>query len=108
MAKKKSGVSKSQSIRDHLKSNPSDMPKQIIAALAKQGIKVSNGLVAKVRYTKTKTGKKKGAKRTVKRKLLGASVDLLALQAAAKFVAAVGDADTAVAAVKQVQSLQIG
>ncbi len=108
MAKKKSGVSKSQSIHDHLQANPSDMPKQIIAALAKQGIKVSNGLVAKVKYTKKTTGKKKGAKRTVKRKLPVASVDLLALQAAAKFVAQVGDADTAIAAVKQVQSLQIG
>jgi hypothetical protein len=67
MAKKRSGTSKSQSIRDHLKANPSDMPKQIIAALAKQGIKVSNGLVAKVKYTKT-TGKKKGAKRTATRR----------------------------------------
>ena len=60
MAKKKSGVSKSQSIRDHLQANPGDMPKQIIAALAKQGIKVSNGLVAKVKYTKKTTGKKEG------------------------------------------------
>jgi hypothetical protein len=108
MAKKRSGTSKSQSIRDHLKANPSDMPKQIIAALAKQGIKVSNGLVSYVKYTKT-TGKKKGAKRTVKRKLPSAqTVDLAALQAAAKFVATVGDADTAIAAVRQVASLQIG
>ena len=108
MAKKKSGVNKSQSIRDHLQANPSDMPKQIIAALAKQGINVSNGLVSHIKYTK-KTGKPKGAKRTVKRKLPGAqTVDLAALQAAAKFVAQVGDAETAVAAVKQVQSLQIG
>ena len=38
----------------------------------------------------------------------GAPVDLLALQAAAKFAATVGDADTAIADVKQVQSLQIG
>jgi hypothetical protein len=108
MAKKKSGVNKSQSIRDHLKANPSDMPKQIIAALAKQGIKVSHGLVNYVKYAKL-TGKKKGAKRTVKRKLPSAqTVDLAALQAAAKFVATVGDANTAIAAVKQVASLQIG
>ena len=103
MVKQKSGVNKSQSIRDHLKANPSDMPKQIIAALAKQGIKLSNGLVANVKYTKKKTGK-----RTVLRRKPGAqTVDIGALQAAAKFVATVGDADTAVAAVKQVQSLQI-
>ena len=109
MAKKKSGVNKSQSIRDHLKVNPSATPNEIIEALGKQGIKVSPGLVSTVKSTKKKTGKKKGAKRTVKRKLPGAqTVDISALQAAAKFVAAVGDAETAVAAVKQVQSLQIG
>ncbi len=109
MAKKKSGTSRSQSIRDHLTANPSDTPTQIVAALAKQGINVSPALAGNVKYTKRTTGKQKGAKRTVKRKLPGAqTVDLAALQAAAKFVAQVGDADTAVAAVKQVQSLQIG
>jgi hypothetical protein len=108
MAKKRSGTSKSQCIRDHLAANPSATPNEIIAALAKQGIKVSYGLTSSVKYTK-KTGKKKGAKRTVKRKLPGAqAVGILTLQAAAKFVAQVGDADTAIAAVKQVQSLQIG
>jgi hypothetical protein len=45
---------------------------------------------------------------TVTRKLPTAqTVDILVLQAAAKFVAAVGDTDTAIAAVKQVQTLQI-
>ena len=109
MAKKKSGTSRSQSIRDHLTANPSDTPNQIVAALAKQGINVLPALAGNVKYTKRTTGKQKEAKRTVKRKLPGAqTVDLSALQAAAKFVATVGDADTAIAAVKQVLSLQIG
>jgi hypothetical protein len=104
MAKKRSGTSKSQSIRDHLKANPGATPNEIIAALAAQGIKVSPGLASNVKYTSRvkKT-------RTVRRKKPSAqTVDLAALQAAAKFVAAAGGADTAIAAVKQVASLQIG
>jgi len=118
MAKKKAGKSLSQSIREHLQEDPSATPNQIVAALAKQGIKVSQGLASNVKYTsgpgaKKKTSQKKratgGKKRTVKRKRPSAqTVDISALQAAAKFVAAVGDADQAIAAVKQVQSLQIG
>ena len=118
MAKKKAGKSLSQSIREHLQEDPSSTPNQIVAALAKQGVKVSQGLASNVKYTsgpgaKKKTAKKEratgGKKRTVKRKRPSAqTVDISALQAAAKFVAAVGDADQAIAAVKQVQSLQIG
>ena len=113
MAKKKAGKSLSQSIREHLQANPSATPNQIVAELAKQGIKVSQGLASNVKYTSGPGAKKKrttgGKKRTVKRKKPSVqTVDISALQAAAKFVAAVGDADKAVAAVKQVQSLQIG
>ncbi len=115
MAKKKSGKSRSQSIREHLQTNPSATANQIVLALAKKGIKVSVGLASNVKYTsgpgaKKKTAKKRvtgGKKRTVTRKMPSApAVDIALLQAAAKFVAQVGDAETAVAAVKQVQSLQ--
>ena len=112
MAKKKAGKSLSQSIRDHLQANPDATPTQIVEALAKYGIKVSPGLASNIKYTsglsaKKKTGKK-WTKRTVMRKLPSVqTVDLSALQAAAKFVATVGDAETAMAAIKQVQSLQI-
>ena len=117
MAKKKAGKSFSQSIREHLQANPNATPNQIVAALAKTGVNVSVGLASNVKYTsgpgaKTKTAKKKrttGQKtKTVKRKLPSAqNIDISALQAAAKFVADVGDADKAIAAVKQVSSLQI-
>jgi len=57
---------------------------------------------------KRATGRKKGTKRTVKRRRPSAqTVDISTLQAAAKFLAEVGDAETAMAAIKQVQSLQI-
>jgi hypothetical protein len=117
MAKKKSGTNLSQSIRDYLQANPSDTPNQIVEALAKKGIKVSNGLASQVKYTsgpkakgkkKRATGLKKGTKRTVIRKRPSAqTVDLSALQAAAKLLTAAGDAETAMAAIKQVQLLQI-
>jgi hypothetical protein len=120
MAKKKAGKSLSQSIRDHLQVNPSATPNQIVEALAKQAIKVAPGLASNVKYTsgpsarkmsaKTKwaTGRKPGTKRTVMRQRPSAqTVNISTLQAAAKFLTTVGDAETAMAAIKQVQSLQI-
>ncbi len=120
MAKKKARTNLSQSIRDHLQANPSATPIQIVEALAKQRIKVSPGLASNIKYTsglsakkktskkKRATGRKKGTKRTVRRKRpIAQTVDISALQAAAKFLATVGDAETAMAAIKQVQSLQI-
>ena len=110
MAKKKAGKSLSQSIRDHLQANPSAKPNQIVEALAKQGIKVSTGLASNIKYTSGLSAKKKGKKRTkrtvMRRRPSAQTVDLSTLQAAAKFVATVGDAETATAAIKQVQSLQ--
>ncbi len=58
---------------------------------------------------KSRRRRKTGAKRTVmKKRPASTTVDISALQAAAKFVAAVGDADKAIAAVRQIESLQIG
>ncbi len=60
---------------------------------------------------KKKRGKNKSvAGKVVKRRKPSTAVtavDLNALQAAAKFVAQVGDANTAIAAIKQLQSVQI-
>ena len=95
-----------------MQTNANATPNQIVEALASQGIKVSPGLASNIKYTsalkaKKKTGKK-GTKRTVMRKRPSAqTVDISALQAAAKFVATVGNAETAMVAIKQVQSLQI-
>jgi hypothetical protein len=120
MAKKKVRNSLSQKIRDHLQANPGATPNQIVEALANQGIKVSPGLASNVKYTsgpgakkkaakkKRANGRRKGTKRTVMRRRPGAqTVDIATLQAAAKFLATVGDAETATAAIKQVKSLQI-
>ena len=82
---------------------------QGVAGLASK-VKYTSGLSAKKKTAKKKraTGRKKGAKRTVMRKRPSAqTVDISALQAAAKFLTAAGDAETAMAAIKQVQSLQI-
>ena len=120
MAKKKARKSLSQSIRDYLEAKPSATSNQIVEGLAKQGVKVSPGLASNIKYTsglsakkktgkkKRATGRKKGTKRKVMRKRpIAQTVDISALQAAAKFLATVGDAETAMTAIKQVQSLQI-
>ena len=61
MAKKRSarGVNKSQAIRDYLAANPQATPNEIVAALKQQGIKVSQGLVSNVKYSKPRAGGKK-------------------------------------------------
>ena len=59
---------------------------------------------------KKRAMKKSVAGKVVKRKMPSTAVtvvDLNALQIAAKFVAQVGSADTAIAAIKQLQSVQI-
>lgn len=57
MAKKKSGLNKSQSIRDYLKTNPSAKPKEIVAAMKAKGVSVSAQFVSTIKTnSKNKTG----------------------------------------------------
>ena len=69
MAKRKTargrrgGVNKSQAIRDYLDRHPGATPKVIIAALGKQGIEVSEGLVSVVKYAPNRRKPKRGARR---------------------------------------------
>ncbi|NQV23769.1 MAG: hypothetical protein HQ518_05310 [Rhodopirellula sp.] len=61
MAKRKTtAVSKSAAIREYISANPSAGPTAIYDALTKQGIKVSKGLVSVVKYSKPKSGKRRG------------------------------------------------
>ena len=63
MAKKRS-VNKSQAVRDYLSAQPDAMPKEVMAALAKNGIEVSRVLVSTVKNKLNKTGTaKKAAKK---------------------------------------------
>ena len=59
---KKPAVNKSQAIRDHFSSHPGAMPVDVVAALKKQGITVSSGLVSIVKLKLKKAGAKKAAK----------------------------------------------
>ena len=69
MAKKgvKRDGSKSQSIRDYLKSNSGANSKTVKDDLAKTGLSVSEGLVNKVKYSKP-AGKKTGGRKATTRK----------------------------------------
>jgi hypothetical protein len=55
MAKKRS-VNKSQAVRDYLSAQPDAMPKDVRAALAKEGIEVSRVLVSTIKSKLSKTG----------------------------------------------------
>jgi hypothetical protein len=61
---KKSKVNKSQVVRDYLAAHPDAMPKDVRAALAKEGIEVSRVLVStiKSKLNKGGTGKKAAKK----------------------------------------------
>ena len=123
MAKKKSasGFNMAAEIRSLLRQNRSLSGSEVYNALKKkfpkQKINESSCGVAFSGARKTlgisqrKAGKKrKAAKKTVRRMKPAAAaqtVDLTTLQAAAKFVLEVGDAEKGIAAIRQLRSLQI-
>ena len=61
---KKSKVNKSQAVRDYLAAHPAAMPKEVMAALAEDRIKVSRVLVSTV---KNKLNKPSAGKRAAKK-----------------------------------------
>lgn len=126
MAKKKAGrgdFNMSQAIRDELQANPEISLKDCLAAIQSKhpglsvnpnsfGVAFSNqraklGL-KKRRGGKTVRRRKPGAVRTAVATQAAKPVNLDVLQAARRYVAVVGDAETAIAAVRQLQTLQIG
>ncbi len=123
MAKKKSarGFNMAAEIRSLLRQNRSlsgqDLYKALKKKFPRQKINESSCGVAfsgarkKLGISQRKSGKKrKAAKKTVRRMKPTAAaqaVDMAALQAAAKFVSEVGDAEKGIAAIRQVRSLQI-
>jgi hypothetical protein len=60
---KKPKVNKTQAVRDYLKAHPEAKSGEIVAALAKQGIKITPNYVSNI---KTTTSKARKAKKTVK------------------------------------------
>jgi hypothetical protein len=56
--KSKSGVNKSQAIRDYINANPKSKPKEIVEALAAQGVTVSPAFVSTLRSNDKRKGRK--------------------------------------------------
>ena len=123
MAKKKAsgGFNMSKEIRKLLRAKRTITGREVYNALVEnfpeQKINENSCLVAfsksrmRLGLKKKRAKKKLGARKVVKRRRPSAAVtavDLNALQAAAKFVALIGNADKAIAAIKQLQSVQIG
>ena len=119
MAKKKtSDFNMAEEIRNLLKENRNLTGSEVFAAIRKAspGRKLNKNSFGVAFYSARKkmgikSGKRRkaGGKVTVvkKRPAVVATVNIEALQAAAKFVSAVGDAENAIAAVKQIRLLQI-
>ncbi len=117
MAKKKANndFNMSAEIRNLLRANRTIMDREVYDTLVKnfpnQNINKNSCSVAFYKNRTKKAGKKKSvARKVVKKKRPSAAVtavDLNALQAAAKFVAQIGDSDKAIAAIKQLESVQI-
>jgi hypothetical protein len=62
MAKRRRKTNLSQAIRDYLDKRPAAMPKEIQAALADQGLKVSYSLISQVKYKPPQKGKRQRAR----------------------------------------------
>jgi hypothetical protein len=123
MAKKRSasGLNMAAEIRSLLEANRALTGKQVYEALKKkfprQDINESSCGVAfsgarkKLGISPNRRGKKRKTAKTTVVKMKPAAtaltVDLAALQAAAKFVSEVGDAEKAIASIRQLRSLQI-
>jgi hypothetical protein len=67
MAKKSSGTNKSQAIREYYAAHPGAKPKQVVEALAAQGVQVSPAFVSTIRSTSVTKGRKRGPKPGTKR-----------------------------------------
>lgn len=122
MAKKKSATARigmAEEIRSLLTANPKLSGKETLEAIKAKFPETpinekSFGVgfyMARKKLGISSTRRGASAKKVVVRKMPSAarpSVDMTALQAAAKFLTQVGSAETAIEAIKQVQALQLG
>src|SRR5688572_29829259 len=103
MAKRK--INRSQAIRDYLAKNAGASVSEIKEALAKKGIKASDGLINAVKYRKSAgKGKKKRGRPAGGASVAGISVD--SLVAAKQLVEQAGSAEAAVQAIGVLRRLQ--
>lgn len=96
---KKNGMTGSDAIREQLVITPKASVGEIQQALQAKGIKVSDSLVAAVKYRKKKG--KKGRKKPGRpaAKAAGDTISVDALVAASKLVESLGGADSAIKAI---------
>lgn len=117
MAKKgkRSGFNMSATVREILQENPKLTGKEVEAEIKKRHPKQkvnSNSLNVAFSTARKKLGITKGKKSVRKRRpsarqAATGTLDMSALQAAKKYVADVGDVETALEAVRQLKTLQV-
>lgn len=99
MAKKPERGARSQSVRDYLHKNPQATVKEVVEALAKDGMKVSVGLVNVLKY-------KKARKRRVLHKASKQGVDIKQLIAVKKLIDELGGMEQMRFAMQALEQLQ--
>jgi hypothetical protein len=109
MAKKRSGKSRSQHVREYLSGKPDATPKEIVAALAARGVKLSVGLASNVKYTSgpgAKRGKRTVRKRKPRKAAASSGVTIQELVEAKKLADSLGGIDAARSALDALATLQ--
>ena len=93
--KSKSGVNKSQAIRDYINANPKSKPKEIVEALASQGVAVSPAFVSTLKSNDKRKGRKGPARRGRPAGGSNSGLGLESLVQAKKFADAMGGVSNA-------------
>ena len=105
--KKKTGVNKSQAIRDHLAKQPDDGPKAIVVALRKKKIKVTEALVSNVKYVKSgKTKRRRKKKAATTQSTVSDKISISTLVQAKKMADQLGGIEKAKTALAALAKLQ--
>jgi hypothetical protein len=109
MAKRTSGVNKSQAVRDYIKEHPGAANKEVAEALSKKGIVITANYVANI---KSKTTAKKGKRKRRRQAAQVASVktgigipDIKAAFALLKHCGSIAQAKEALAAAAEIQKI---
>jgi hypothetical protein len=100
---KQQGISKSQTVRNYLKTHRKATNKEVSEALAKQGVEVSPNHVANIK-TKTKT-RHKAARAVVSRRGLGIPEVKAAMALLKECEGSMADANAALAAAQEIRAL---
>jgi arginine repressor len=102
---RKAGVSLSQHIRNYIKKHPKDGAKTIVKGLAKNGIKVSESLASRIKYSPQEKKRRGDTRKRAKRAATGDTVRLSTLLEAKKTAKELGGVKKALDTVERAEKM---